>query len=72
MRGDSVGGGRDIFKSTPNLMKEAAAVGIGGGGRVEQGAGGQGTETNVSPTAVTTPGSTSSDRHQAASPVGHG
>lgn len=73
MRGDLFGGGRDIFKSTPNLMKEAGvAVGAGCDGGVEHGAGGHGTEACVSQATVSTPGSSASERHQAASPVGHG
>ena len=73
MRGDIFGGGRDIFKSTPNLMKEAAVGSAGGDGGVEHGAGGPGTDACVSQTAVSTPGSSAaSERHQAASPVGHG
>ena len=72
MRGDLFGGGRDIFKSTPNLMKEAAVGSAGGAGGVEHGAGGHGIEACVSQATVSTPGSSASERHQAASPVGHG
>ena len=72
MRGEIFGGGRDIFKSTPNLMKEAAVGSAGGDGGVEHGAGGHATEACVSQATVSTPGSSASERHQAASPVGHG
>ena len=74
MRGDFSGAGRDIFKSTPNLIKDAAVGGAGGDDGVDRSAACHGNIVSVRQATVapTGTGALSSERHQAASPVGHG